>query len=130
MQSSSLQGEINPDSSLIGEVRSSAVLYGEAIGTRGPKGDKGDPGTTIYSELSDKPQIEGITLEGNKTFEDLGLTIDEELLENSSNPIMNKAVFQAIQNINYIAGNGIIINNRQIMLDDLILDCGTSTTVI
>lgn len=29
-----------------------------------------------------------------------------------------------------IAGNGILINERVISLDDLILDCGTSTTVI
>lgn len=31
---------------------------------------------------------------------------------------------------NYTAGNGIIINNETIALDDLILDCGTSTTMI
>lgn len=31
---------------------------------------------------------------------------------------------------NVTAGNGIIINDNEISLDDLILDCGTSTTVI
>ena len=30
----------------------------------------------------------------------------------------------------YTAGNGIVINNSVIALDDLILDCGTSTTNI
>ena len=30
----------------------------------------------------------------------------------------------------YEAGNGITLDNRVIALDDLILDCGTSTTVI
>jgi len=30
----------------------------------------------------------------------------------------------------YIAGDGIVIENRVISLDDLILDCGTSTTNI
>ena len=30
----------------------------------------------------------------------------------------------------YQAGNGIVIEGREIRLDDLILDCGTSTTVI
>ena len=30
----------------------------------------------------------------------------------------------------YTAGNGIIINNKVIALDDLILNCGTSTTNI
>lgn len=32
--------------------------------------------------------------------------------------------------IEYEAGNGIIINENRIDLDDLILDCGTSTTNI
>ncbi len=30
----------------------------------------------------------------------------------------------------YIAGEGIVIEGNEIKLDDLILDCGTSTTVI
>ena len=30
----------------------------------------------------------------------------------------------------YTAGNGIIIENEEISLDELLLDCGTSTTVI
>lgn len=30
----------------------------------------------------------------------------------------------------YTAGNGIVIENKVISIDDLILDCGTSTTVI
>lgn len=30
----------------------------------------------------------------------------------------------------YVAGNGIIIMGDEILLDDLILNCGTSTTVI
>ena len=32
--------------------------------------------------------------------------------------------------IEYIAGNGIVIEDKVIELDDLILDCGTSTTNI
>ena len=31
---------------------------------------------------------------------------------------------------NYIAGNGIVLNDNEISLDDLILNCGTSTTNI
>lgn len=30
----------------------------------------------------------------------------------------------------YTAGNGIVIRNYQISLDELILDCGSSTTII
>ena len=44
-------------------------------GPKGDKGDQGDPGggATTYSELPDKPQIEGVTLEGDKTYEELNL---------------------------------------------------------
>lgn len=34
------------------------------------------------------------------------------------------------ESVEYTAGNGIIIINNQIELDDLVLNCGTSTTVI
>lgn len=47
------------------------------------------------------------------------------LLENEYNEIM-----ELIEHGMYDAGNGIIINERVISLDELILDCGTSTTNI
>ena len=60
-----------------------------------------------------------------------------------SGPISLKAKIQSVQNVDaeigipqiisgitYRAGNGIVIENRVISLDDLILDCGTSTTNI
>ena len=45
------------------------------------------------------------------------------LLEEEYNEIM-----EMIEHGMYEAGNGIILDNRIITLDDLILDCGTSTT--
>ncbi len=41
---------------------------------KGEKGEKGDPGETAtdYATLTNKPQINDITLVGNKSFEDLG----------------------------------------------------------
>lgn len=48
-------------------------------GVKGERGEKGEqgiqglPGTTVYSELSDKPSINGVILEGNKTLSDLGI---------------------------------------------------------
>ena len=33
-----------------------------------------------------------------------------------------------VNEVSYQAGNGIVIENRVISLDELILDCGTSTT--
>lgn len=60
-----------------------------------------------------------------------------------SGPVKIKGKIQAMQNVDaaigipkivsgvsYQAGNGIVIENRVISLDDLILDCGTSTTNI
>lgn len=35
-----------------------------------------------------------------------------------------------ISGISYYAGNGIVIEDKVISLDELIIDCGTSTTVI
>ena len=39
-------------------------------------------------------------------------------------------IMELIEHGMYPAGNGIVIEDRAIRLDDLILDCGTSTTVI
>ena len=39
-------------------------------------------------------------------------------------------IMELIEHGMYTAGNGIVINERTIELDDLILDCGTSTTNI
>ena len=39
-------------------------------------------------------------------------------------------IMELIERGTYTAGNGIVIEDRAIQLDDLILDCGTSTTVI
>lgn len=36
-------------------------------------GGGGSGGTTNYNDLTNKPQIEGVTLTGNKTYEDLNL---------------------------------------------------------
>lgn len=44
---------------------------------KGDKGDKGDSGITTYTELTDKPQINGNTLVGNKSASDLGIAAKE-----------------------------------------------------
>ena len=125
-----MQYESSP---LEGSMPSTLGLTGQIDGSRGPQGPPGPPGppgTTDYEDVINKPSIGGITLIGNKTFEDLGLIIDNELDESSSNPIMNSAVFQALEERQLTAGNGITIINNEIALDNLVLDCGTSTTVI
>lgn len=59
-------------------------------GVKGDRGEKGEqgiqglPGTTVYSELSDKPIINGVTLEGDKSLSDLGVpTKISELTDDS-----------------------------------------------
>jgi hypothetical protein len=47
-------------------------------------GGGGGGGTTNYSELSNKPQINGVTLDGNKTSEDLGITGGASILDVTS----------------------------------------------
>lgn len=41
-------------------------------GEQGEKGEKGEPGTTNYEDLENRPAINGVELEGDKSFEDLG----------------------------------------------------------
>ena len=45
--------------------------------SRGEKGDKGDPGTSDYNVLNNQPQINGVTLTGNKSLSDLGIQPDK-----------------------------------------------------
>lgn len=53
-------------------------------GDRGEQGIQGLPGTTVYSELTDKPIINGVTLEGDKSLFDLGVpTKISELTDDS-----------------------------------------------
>lgn len=74
-------------------------------------GGGGGGGTTNYSELSNKPQINGVTLDGNKTSEDLhitggggGLTITE-LSGMTFNKNNYKAVIVALQYTEYPSVN-------------------------
>lgn len=39
----------------------------------------GSGGTTNYNELNNQPQVNGVTLKGNKTASDLGLLADVEV---------------------------------------------------
>lgn len=59
-------------------------------------GSGGSGGTSDYTELTNKPQINGVTLNGNKTLEQLGLEVDDTLDDTSENPIQNKAVTEEL----------------------------------
>lgn len=91
-----LQGQItNANGYLTGYISNASSLGGNVVGMRGlkgekgDKGDKGDAGTTDYLDLENKPQIEGVTLEGDLSFGELNLVSltneeIEELLENAT----------------------------------------------
>ena len=69
-----LNGSQNSGSALTVRQRYGAICLRNEYATQsGGGGGSGGGGTSDYTELSNKPQIEGITLEGNNTFEDLGL---------------------------------------------------------
>lgn len=60
-----------------------------AKGEKGDQGEKGDPGTTDYTEMTNKPQINDVTLQGNKSFEDLGAeTLSNIEIDNIINSIV------------------------------------------
>lgn len=60
------------------------VISDGAKGDPGMPGKDGVPGTTVYSELTDKPIINGVTLEGDKSLSDLGIpTKISELTDDS-----------------------------------------------
>ena len=65
-------------------------------------GGGGGSGTDNYNELSNKPQINSITLSGNKTLDNLGiqgkLTFDDAPTENSDNPVKSDGVYTALGN--------------------------------
>lgn len=54
----------------LAQANGSATEYGNTS----PKGDSGSGGTTDYSALDNKPQINGTTLQGDKSLSDLGIT--------------------------------------------------------
>lgn len=73
-----------------------------AMGYGGASGGGGG-GTTNYAALSNKPSINGITLTGNKTSEDLGITgggdVDAALSNTSENPVQNKVIAGALETV-------------------------------
>jgi hypothetical protein len=54
------------------------VIDGTTIPLYAPEGGSG--GTTDYNDLTNKPSIKGVTLTGNKSFTNLGLYEDPDLV--------------------------------------------------
>lgn len=78
----------------------------------------GDIGqATDYLTLVNLPSINTVRLRGNIAPIELGIKTSD---------LVNDLNF--VSGDYYSAGNGIVINNGEIALDTLILNCGTSTT--
>lgn len=148
--------------SLIGDVKSSqivsitekveglkhtyTVLFGsgeskEFVISDGAKGDKGEPGTpgkdgapgtTVYSELSDKPSINNVTLVGNKTLGELGINIPTKLtdLENDGTFIENNdyASYSHAGIVKLSVGGGITVDDEGVATVEFPLKEVTSKT--
>lgn len=104
-------------------------------GDKGEKGDTGEAGTTNYTELTNKPQINSVTLSGNKSLSDIGaqptLTAGSNISISGNTISATDTTYTAGQNItiqnnvisatgggsSYSAGDGILISNNVISLD-------------
>ena len=58
----------------------------------------GGSGTNNYNQLSNKPQINGVALEGNKTSTELGINneVDNALSKTSTNPVQNAVITEEL----------------------------------
>lgn len=95
-------------------------------GDRGEQGIQGLPGTTVYSELSDKPSINGVILEGNKTLSELGIVnYDDTEIKRLLAHKQDKLTQSQLNNINAVpnkidkseVGNGLKFADGKLQLD-------------
>lgn len=95
-------------------------------GIQGLPGVNGKPGTTVYSELSDKPSINGVILEGNKTLSELGIVnYDDSDIKRLLANKQDKLSAEQLNNINAVpnkidkseVGNGLKFADGKLSLD-------------
>ena len=60
------------------------------------QGSGGGRGTTDYNELENKPSVGGTTLSGEMTLNDLGYVVDDQLDSESTNPVQNGVIVNAL----------------------------------
>lgn len=86
--------------------------YLEAIAKNGGGGG----GSDNYNALSNKPEINGVTLTGNKSASDLGLqptlTFDDEPTENSNRPVKSGGIYSALSDkVDKVTGKDLSTND-------------------
>ena len=85
-------------------------------------------GSVSYTDVTDKPQINGITLAGNKTTSELGIEVGTKFTANRDNIVINTAGiagFAVVQEKNMIVAD---CGQAQLVFIDIILDFTASTT--
>ena len=84
------------------------------------------PGTTVYSELSDKPSINDVILEGNKTLSDLGIVnYDDTEIKEQIAMKQDTLTAEQLKNISAVpnkidktaVGNGLKFADGKLQLD-------------
>ena len=85
----------------------------------------GSGGTSDYSELENKPQINSVTLSGNKSLSDLGI---QGTLSAGSNITINNGTISATDTT-YTAGTGIDITNGVISAEQDIYAFNVNTSI-
>ena len=85
----------------------------------------GQGGTSDYSELTNKPSINSVTLSGNKTLSDLGI---QGTLSAGSNITINNGTISATDTT-YTAGTNVSIDNGVISATDTTYSAGTNVSI-
>ena len=86
-------GNSGTNASVINTGTSNAAVFDFTI-------PKGDPGTTVYGDLTDKPQINGVELIGDKSYSELGIqSVTDSSLNTTSKTIVG-AINELLEKIN------------------------------
>lgn len=77
------------------------MLSGELVGVRGLSGEigrdvvgtGGGSGTSNYNSLANKPKINGVELVGDKTTEELGIVLEDEVYVGDEEPTGDEVIW-------------------------------------
>lgn len=90
-----------------GRVETSGDIYEGGVKLADKYAAKGEAGTSDYEALTNKPSIEGVTLQGDKSFPDLGIFIEpEEPYPQSDDYALTTQEITALWNIVQGGANG------------------------
>jgi hypothetical protein len=68
-----IKGNVSPNQAITGEINTSANITGQVNSTQNITGETNNSVLGDYKTLSNKPSINGVELNGNKTTKELGI---------------------------------------------------------